>query len=538
MDISGYEYQWLVLIGIAVFFAIRLGVGYYASRKVSSAADFIVAGRRLPIYLAGASIMATWFAAEVLMGASSNAYQYGFQGVVFDPFGAGLCLLISGFFFIRLMRRARYLTLIDFFEHRYGRTMGFLISLVQLVTYFGWTAAQIVAGGNIVHALFGWPVAAGMILVATIVTVYTLMGGMWADTLLDFMQMFLTAGGITLVFSAVVRAIGGWDVLVANAGSMFTSKPFTLLPIPGEGYLGYDGLLGWTYWLAAWMAVGLGSIAAQDLMQRSMSARNEATSVWGTYMAAVLYIGFGVLSPLIGIGMFVLNPNLTVDQTEFVLVSAAMKYLTPILTSVFIAALASALMSTSDTSILAGASILSENILPFLRKKKMDGKAQLLWTRIGVVGMGVISLLLALYAETIYKLATFSWTVLLVGVFTSFAFGMYWKRANLVGAVTAFAAGFSTWLILTLVVLLPITLVVCEGDYEVAVWDAAYIGSVPALIVSIIGMVVGSLVTQKSNPPLPLRDVDGNIIEFSNRLGINPLWDALRKLKPGEEDRT
>jgi solute:Na+ symporter, SSS family len=157
MELGTYQYTWLVIIGIVVFFMIRVAIGYYASRKVTTTVDYIVAGRRLPIYLAGASIMATWFAAETLMGASAEAYKYGFQGVVFDPFGAALCLFISGFFFIRFMRRARYLTIIDFFDRRYGRMMGFAASLVQLVTYFGWTAAQIVAGGAIAHSLLGWP---------------------------------------------------------------------------------------------------------------------------------------------------------------------------------------------------------------------------------------------------------------------------------------------------------------------------------------------------------------------------------------------
>jgi solute:Na+ symporter, SSS family len=146
----------------------RLAIGYYASRKVNTTVDYIVAGRRLPIYLAGASIMATWFAAETLMGASAEAYKYGFQGVVFDPFGAALCLFISGFFFIRFMRRARYLTIIDFFDRRYGRWMGLAASVVQMVTYFGWTAAQIVAGGAIAHIILGWPLSIGMIFVATL----------------------------------------------------------------------------------------------------------------------------------------------------------------------------------------------------------------------------------------------------------------------------------------------------------------------------------------------------------------------------------
>jgi Na+/proline symporter len=96
MEMQGYEYAGLVIGGIVFLFLIRLAVGYYASRKVENSADYIVAGRRLPIYLASASIMATWFAAETMMGASSTAYQYGLQGVVFDPFGAAACLFISG----------------------------------------------------------------------------------------------------------------------------------------------------------------------------------------------------------------------------------------------------------------------------------------------------------------------------------------------------------------------------------------------------------------------------------------------------------
>ena len=128
--------------------------------------------------------------------------------------------------------------------------------------------------------------------------------------------------------------MGGFSGLITDASSLYVSKPFTLMPIAGdEGYLGYRGYIGWFYWLAAWMAVGLGSVPTQDLMQRSMSARNEATSVWGTYMAGALYLIFGVMSPLIGIAMFKLNPNIAPENTEFLLISAAMQHLHPILTA-------------------------------------------------------------------------------------------------------------------------------------------------------------------------------------------------------------
>ena len=524
MEFEAYEYAGLVLAGIVVFFLIRLGVGYWASRRVSTTADYIVAGRRLPIWLAAASIMATWFAAETLMGASSIAYQWGLQGVVFDPFGAALCLFLSGFFFVRLMRRARYLSIISFFDSRYGKGMGLLGSIVQILTYFAWTGAQIVAGGNIVHALLGWPVWLGMVLVAVIVTLYTVMGGLWADTALDFMQMFLTAGGITLIFIGVLGAVGGWSGLTTNAGSLYVSNPLTLLPIPGEGYLGYTGMTGMFYWLAAWMAVGLGSVPAQDLMQRSMSSKNESVAVWGAYAAGALYLFFGVMSPLIGIAMYQLNPGIPPEQTEFLLLSAAFQHLNPILAALFIAALASALMSTSDSSVLAGASVFTQNVLPFF-KKSMSDQENLRWTRIAVVASGLISVVIALAAATIYRLAMVAWSLLLVGVFAPFAFGMYWKKANRSGAIASFLAGFGSWLAI-LLYYYPSTLEACGGDVDCGMWDAIYVASTPAFILSVVALIVVSLLTQKRDAPRPLTDVDGNPLALTRRLGTLRLRDA------------
>ena len=142
--------------------------------------------------------------------------------------------------------------------------------------------------------------------------------------------------------------------------------------------------------MAAWMAIGLGSVATQDLMQRSMAARNQATSVYGSYGAGVLYLFFGIMSPLIGIMVYKLSPGL--EDTSYLLVSAAMTHLPPILTAIFIAALTSALMSTSDSSLLAGASAVTENLIPAITGKKLEGKTALWGTRIMVVFNAVVAI--------------------------------------------------------------------------------------------------------------------------------------------------
>ena len=544
MDLEGYPYVWLIVTFIVGFFLIRMGVGIWASRKVSNAADYIVAGRKLPVYIVAASVMATWFAAETLMGASSTGYQYGFQGVIFDPFGAALCLFISGFFFTRLMRRARYLTVVDFFERRFGKSMTVLASLCQIMTYFVWTGAQMVAAGTIVNALFpSVPIEVGMVLVAVWVTGYTMLGGMLADTLLDFIQMFFTAGGITLIFLSVLNQVGGWDAMTNISSTLYSPKPFTLLPdMQGEaGFLGYFGANGWMYWAAAWMAIGLGSVPTQDLFQRSMSARNESTAVWGTYFAGALYLFFGIMSPLIGIMMFQLNPGL--ENPDGVLVHAAVTYVPPVLTALFMASLASALMSTSDSSLLAGASVVTQNLFPVFGKK-LDSKSEVKWTRIMVGVNGFVGIVVAVSASVIYELGVVAWTLLLVGLFVPFAFGMYWKKANRYGAVAAVVGGFVSWGLLTWVAYSmglggDPTILVCEGDVDCAFWDAVYIASFVAFLVSLVSMVVFSLATQKRDAPMPITDVDGKAMDTNpfHNLGLTPIRDALRKLRPEEYDK-
>ncbi len=554
MDLSGYPYVWLIVAFIVGFFAIRMGVGIWASRKVSDAADYIVAGRRLPIYMVGASVMATWFAAETLMGASSTAYQYGFQGVIFDPFGASACLFLSGFLFTRVMRRARYLTVVDFFEHRFGKTMTVLASILQLMTYFVWTGAQMVAAGTIVNALFpAVPVEVGMILVAVWVTGYTMLGGMLADTLLDFIQMFFTAGGMLLIFLFTMKAVGGWDAMTGISETLYNPKPFTLLPdMKGDaGYLGYFGSMGWMYWVAAWMAIGFGSVPTQDLFQRSMSGRNEATAVWGTYMAGVLYLVFGIMSPLIGIMMFKLNPAM--ENPDGVLVAAALQHVPPVLTAIFMAALASALMSTSDSSLLAGASVVTQNLFP-LFGKQLDAKSEVKWTRIMVAISGAVGIIVAISAAVIYELGVIAWSLLLVGLFSPFALGMYWKKTNQYGAVAGYIGGFIVWgacIIIAQNVGLggDSTAYVCSGGdlslmatdevvRDCAFWDATYVASFPAFFTSLALVILVSLFTQKVDPPKPLTDIDGNPMDISLKsvFGVNPIKDALRKLRKEEYD--
>ncbi|MFQ5793392.1 MAG: hypothetical protein ACE5JI_23215, partial [Acidobacteriota bacterium] len=178
----------IVMLGIGGYLVVLLLVGFVAGRRVKDSTDFIVAGRRLPAWLCTFTLFATWFGAGTCMGAAGAAYSDGLLGVIADPFGAALCLLITGLFYVRVIRRMNLLTLSDFFTRRYGVRVGLLASLAVLPCYVGSVGAQFVAFGFILHILTGVPTTVAIGIGAAIVLAYTVAGGMWAVAVTAFFQ--------------------------------------------------------------------------------------------------------------------------------------------------------------------------------------------------------------------------------------------------------------------------------------------------------------------------------------------------------------
>ena len=176
----------IVLIGVIIYMTGMLLVGYWSSRRIHNLADFLVAGRSLPFYLATATLFATWFGAGPCMGSAGTAYSEGLMGVISDPFAAGVSLILAGFFYVAFLRRLKLLTVTDIFGRYYSKNSEIFASLLMVPVYIGWLGSQMVALGYILHALTGIDSLYGIIIGAIIVLLYTIAGGMWAVTLTDF----------------------------------------------------------------------------------------------------------------------------------------------------------------------------------------------------------------------------------------------------------------------------------------------------------------------------------------------------------------
>ena len=208
---ASVELQWVLGGTIAVYVIGLYALGWWARRRISDTEDFIVAGRRLPLSLAWATLLATWFGAGTMLVAADEVRRGGLQRAALDPFGAGLCLLLAGMFFAGPLWRMGLLTLSDFFRQRFGSRAEWVSALILIPSYFGWIAAQFVALGSLLELLFGIDLELAILLVALVGTGYTLLGGMWSVTLTDAAQVGFVIGGLGWLTFRVLQTLGGGD---------------------------------------------------------------------------------------------------------------------------------------------------------------------------------------------------------------------------------------------------------------------------------------------------------------------------------------
>ena len=151
---------------VVVYLLISLAIGLIAATRVHNAKDFAVAGRNLPLPIVMATVFATWFGAETVLGISATFVKDGLRGVVADPFGSSLCLILAGLFFAGKLYRLNLLTIGDYYRLRYNRTVEVLCTLAIVASYLGWVAAQIKALGLVFFVVTGGAISqpAGMVI--------------------------------------------------------------------------------------------------------------------------------------------------------------------------------------------------------------------------------------------------------------------------------------------------------------------------------------------------------------------------------------
>ncbi len=457
---------------VVLYLLLSIGIGLYASTRVHNSRDFVVAGRNLPLPVVTATVFATWFGAETVLGISATFVQEGLGGVVADPFGASMCLILAGLFFAPLLYRMNLLTIGDYYRARYNRVVELVMSVCIMISYLGWVSAQVVALGLVFNVVSDGAVTtqAGMVIGVSVVLAYTMFGGMWSVALLDFVQMTVIMAAMLLIAAMIGGEAGGVGHVVSHAQA---SGKLQLLPS--------GGMEVWLPFIGAALTMMLGSIPQQDVFQRMTSAKNEKTAVRGSVLGGVLYFAFAFIPMFLAYSAMLIDPGLFNEllgsDSQMILPSLIAGH-TPLYAQVlFFGALLSAIMSTASATLLAPAAMFTENILKHFALRHMSDQQMLRTMRIILLTFGGMVLWFALNSESsIFHMVENAYKITLVGAFVPLVFGLYWKRANNQGAYLAIALGLGSWL----------SMEVMQPD---TYWPPQLVG----LLSSLCGMLLGSL---------------------------------------------
>ena len=418
---------------VVVYLLVMLLIGWYSSKKITSNTDFMVAGRRLgPLLMAG-----TLAATEIGGGSSLGVVQQGMQS---HGISSAWYIITMGFAFVILtflapkFRAATVKTVPEYFRRRYGKSAGIITAIIMLLPLIGLTAGQFIASSVILSTMLGISYKLAVVIVAVVVTAYSIMGGLWSVTLTDFIQVFLIVIGMIIAVPFALDQAGGWGNVVAN-----------LRPETFDMFKGYDPLavISLTVVYVATFTVG------QEAVSRYYAARDGKAARQGSILAAIVNFIYAFIPAVLGIITLALMNMGRFSADDFASVGAryalpilAMEVMPAVICGFLFAGIISATMSSSDSDLLGAGSIFANDIYHAVLKPDATSDQVMRMTQGVMALVGVAAMFIALFnTSSIVDILMFCFTLRAAGAFFPYVLGHYWKGSSLGGTIASLISG-------------------------------------------------------------------------------------------------
>ncbi|UCD30233.1 MAG: sodium/solute symporter [Planctomycetota bacterium] len=458
--------SWIDYLILAGYLAGILGLGLAVGRRITTGKDYFLAGRRLPWWIIGTSLVATDIGGTDIIGVGGAAYSYGMAVGNFEWIGCIPAMIVAAFVFIPFFWRAGVYTIPEFMEKRFNAGVRSSLAFCWLVFMACNIGVMLFASAKMAIHAFGLDVSEGflhgreselcILVMAVIVGIYTLAGGLTAVVYTDVIQCLVMIGGCLIIVVMGVGELGGISGLFAkvqaveqaqggqigNTGQICEHTALILpvdtrTPFPWTGiFFGLALILSPAYW-----------IGNQAIVQRSFGARSEfeakAAYIWGALLKNLIPVVIAVP----GLIAFAKFPDLVDGDNAFpVLVSTML----PIgLKGLFLAAFVAALMSSVDSYLNSAATILTNDLYKRFIHPQADERRLLFIGRLTTVILIIWAVGFAIYISKIEGSGIYNIFQTLMAFFQGPALamllaGLLWPRANGMGALVGFVGGILT----------------------------------------------------------------------------------------------
>ncbi len=413
---------------LIAYSVLLVGLGLWIGRRVRSGGDFFVAGRALSPALIFSTILAANIGAGTTVNATKLGYTDGLSAWWWNG-SAGLGTLLLAFWIgPRIWREAKAygdLTVGDFLERHYGRSMrGF----VALLIWFGTLhvlAAQFIGIGVVLGVVAGVPLAAGAIAGAVIAAMYFIAGGLLSSAWVNRVQLAVILVGFAVAAPLALSAAGGWTAATADAGARMSP-------------LGGGGALGWRYVFMLAPAF----IVSPGLLQKAYGARDAGAVRTGIAWAGAIMLLFACAPPVLGIAARALYPHL--DIPDAALPTLLTGSLHPAVGGLALAAVFSAEVSSADAVLFMLATSASQDLYKgFIRPDASDHAVLRVARAAAVVGT-LAGLVLALAFADILSVLTVFYSLLTVVLFVPIVAALHVRSASRYGGLASVLVGVPT----------------------------------------------------------------------------------------------
>jgi SSS family solute:Na+ symporter len=349
-------------LAILAYLAGTMLIGYWFSKSIHSSSDFFLAGRHLPWWAVGFSLVATDIGGTDIVGLGGMAHAYGMAAANFDWIGCVPAMLVGAFVFIPHFWRCGITTVPELLERRFDVRVRSAVSLAWFVFMACNLGVMLVAAARFMAGLADWDPYFTIVVVSALVAIYTCSGGLAAVVYTDVLQGTIMIGGCLIVTLMGFWEFGGWGPLqeaVQNTLARQAPLPSTTAVSPAPNLPHFDLVLPVdTPSPYPWTAILFGLtfvvspaywIGNQSIVQRSLAARSEyeakAAYVWGALLKNI--IPLVIVVP--GLMALVRFPHLEASERDHALSKLIATSFGPGVRGVFVAAFLAALMSSVDS---------------------------------------------------------------------------------------------------------------------------------------------------------------------------------------------
>lgn len=485
----------IYLAVVLVYVLILLGVSVWKTRAVHSADDFMVAGRRVPVYMLVATLVCTWIGSGSLFGTAGLTFRTGVSELWFSS-GAWIGILVVYLIAARVRRIAQY-TLTDLLEKRYSRLAKILGTITIIIAYLVIAGYQFKGGGRFIAILSDGAITpeAGMVISALLIVGFTVLAGMVSIVAIDVFNGTIMLLAMIVSLPLAISAHGGVDAVLTTIQQ---TEPSHLSVMGGHDIVWVIGIALPTFLLL---------MSESSMYQKFSSADNEKNArraVLGMFIGVVLVETLMMLIALVGFAIYSDDPRFflpdgSVDRAmaEEIILRIGFEQLPVFVGALLMAAGAAIILSTGNTFLMVASTNVTRDILQGFVAKDASS-AQVVWMqRASIVILGVLAYFMMSQFETILEMALVSYTMIGASLAPPLIAAFFWKRVTRVAGVASIAAGMLT--VLTITVLNSIARDSAEPLQVLGLsfpMNTDYI-AIPALIVSVSTLVIVSLLTPR-----------------------------------------